>query len=339
MGKDHIPWRKHLVRDWAMDQTVRQMSVAAEGAFTRLLDAQWETGHIPADPETCARVIRCNAQEWEQFAPFFETCFPTTDDGHRRNEELHLEREEAQKKMEKARETGREGGNRRWAKQRAKQEGGEEEDENEPKKGRNHRDPIGTLEQPHKGASTYIERELELELEDSVTNVTGRDGQAATARDDVGGINFEGKEDPSPGFSEIRELLEAISGGTKVPNSKVRQHLGKDSPLRGMIEQYGHVGAKRLLVWATTHKNLGIPVIWRNSETLKAEAERCNWGAPPERGRPKEREAEGFKLPKFRSEDFPDPLPKFRPGMNINDGPFAGIPDPEGEVKSGEASA
>jgi uncharacterized protein YdaU (DUF1376 family) len=315
------------------------MSVAAEGAFTRLLDAQWETGHIPADPETCARVIRCNAQEWEQFAPFFETCFPTTDDGHRRNEELHLEREEAQKKMEKARETGREGGNRRWAKQRAKQEGGEEEDENEPKKGRNHRDPIGTLEQPHKGASTYIERELELELEDSVTNVTGRDGQAATARDDVGGINFEGKEDPSPGFSEIRELLEAISGGTKVPNSKVRQHLGKDSPLRGMIEQYGHVGAKRLLVWATTHKNLGIPVIWRNSETLKAEAERCNWGAPPERGRPKEREAEGFKLPKFRSEDFPDPLPKFRPGMNINDGPFAGIPDPEGEVKSGEASA
>lgn len=282
MGKDPIPWRMHRVRDWAMDQTVLQMPFAARGIYQALLDAQWDTGSIPAERETCARVIHCTTQEWEQFEPFFETCFPTTDDGRRRNEELHLEREEAQKKMEKAREDGRKGAKAR----RDKQEGGEEEEENEPKNGRNHRDPKGTLEPPHKGASSYIERERELE--DSVTSVTGRDGQAATARDDLGGINFEGKDDPSPGFSEIRELLEAISGGTKVPNSKVRQHLGKDSPLRGMIEQYGHAQAKRLLVWATTHKNLGIPVIWRNSETLKAEAERCKWGAPPERGRPKE---------------------------------------------------
>lgn len=326
MGKDHIPWRKHLVRDWAMDPTVRRMSFAAQGIYHALLDAQWETGSIPAEPETCARLIHCNAQEWEQFAPFFETCFPIMEFGmERRNEELHLEREAAQKKMEKARETGREGGNRRWAKQRAKQEEGEEEEENEPKKGRNHRDPIGTLGQPHKGASTYIDKEKERELEDTVTNVTGQGGQAATARDDLGGINFEGKDDPpSRLFSEIRELLEAISGGTKVPDSKVRRYLGKDSPLRGMIEQYGHAQAKRLLAWATKHKAMGIQAIFHNSETLWAEAERCNWEAP---GRPKEREAERFELPVWK------------PGTNINDGPFAGVPDPEPEVKSREALA
>lgn len=282
MGKDYIPWRKHLVRDWAMDPAVRQMSFSARGIYQALLDAQWETGSIPADPAKCARLIGCNAQEeWEQFAPFFEACFPATDEGHRQNEELRLQREEVEKASLRNRETGRQGADKRWANKRAKHE----QKENELDEGGNHRGPIGGLEQPHKGANTEAEAEAEA---DSVTNVTGQGGQAATARDDLGGINFEGKEDPSPGFSEIRELLEAISGGTKVPNSKVRQHLGKDAPLRGMIEQYGHVGAKRLLVWATTHKNLGIPVIWRNSETLKAEAERCNWGAPPERGRPKE---------------------------------------------------
>lgn len=282
MGKDHIPWRKHLVRDWAMDPTVRRMSFAAQGIYHALLDAQWETGSIPAEPETCASVIRCTAQEWEQFAPFFEACFPATDDGHRRNEELHLEREAAQKKMEKARETGRQGGNAKAAKQRAKQE----EEENEPEKGNKHRDPVGTLEQPYKGASTYID--IERELEDTVTNVTGQGGQAATARDDLGGINFEGKDDPPPRlFSEIRELLEAISEGTKVPDSKVRRYLGKDSPLRGMIEQYGHAQANRLLAWATKHKALGVQAIFNNSETLWAEAERCNWQAPPKRGEPK----------------------------------------------------
>ena len=280
MGKDYIPWRKHLVRDWAMDPAVRQMSFSARGIYQALLDAQWESGSIPADPAKCARLIGCNAQEeWEQFSPFFEACFPATDDGHRQNEELRLQREEVEKASLRNRETGRQGADKRWAKERAKHE----QKENELDEGGNHRGPIGGLEQPHKGANTEAEAEA-----DTVTNVTGQGGQAATARDDLGGINFEGKDDPPPRlFSEIRELLEAISEGTKVPDSKVRRYLGKDSPLRGMIEQYGHAQANRLLAWATKHKALGVQAIFNNSETLWAEAERCNWQAPPKRGEPK----------------------------------------------------
>jgi uncharacterized protein YdaU (DUF1376 family) len=112
MARDFLQYRNHYVRDWETSETVRLMSYTARGVYQALLDAQWEKGSIPAEPEVCERLLRCEAGDWAQFAPFFDQCFPIGEDGRRRNERLHDDREQAQELVRK--KTG--AAQKRWGK-------------------------------------------------------------------------------------------------------------------------------------------------------------------------------------------------------------------------------
>jgi uncharacterized protein YdaU (DUF1376 family) len=112
MARDFLQYRNHYVRDWETSETVRLMSYTARGVYQALLDAQWEKGSIPAEPEVCERLLRCEAGDWAHFAPFFEQCFPIGEDGRRRNERLHDDREQAQELVRK--KTG--AAQKRWGK-------------------------------------------------------------------------------------------------------------------------------------------------------------------------------------------------------------------------------
>jgi hypothetical protein len=67
--------------------------------------------------------------------------------------------------------------------------------------------------------------------------------------------------------------------------SMVTRYLGKNSAVRSLVESYGEADATRLFVWGTVRKRLGMATIRDNAASLWAEAEACNWGAPPERGK------------------------------------------------------
>jgi hypothetical protein len=69
------------------------------------------------------------------------------------------------------------------------------------------------------------------------------------------------------------------------PESKVKRYLGKASPIRGLVKQYGEADAIRLIKWAAKHKRVGVAVVYGNSGVWWQEANDCNWGAPPERGK------------------------------------------------------
>jgi uncharacterized protein YdaU (DUF1376 family) len=112
MARDFLQYRNHYVRDWETSETVRLMSYTARGVYQALLDAQWEKGSIPAEPEVCERLLRCESGDWAHFAPFFDQCFPIGEDGRRRNERLHDDREQAQELVRK--KTG--AAQKRWGK-------------------------------------------------------------------------------------------------------------------------------------------------------------------------------------------------------------------------------
>jgi uncharacterized protein YdaU (DUF1376 family) len=302
MPKDYIQWRKHHVREWAMDPTVRQMSFAAQGIYHALIDLQWESGSIPADPQTCARILRCTEEEWAQFAPFFEECFPLNEDGGRSNEQTQLNREEAKEQIEASIRGGKASGEARRKKRDAQQKSVENED------------PSKTLQGPFEDPGNPTDKATDKATDNSVTNVTGADGQAAAA-DDLGGDDFEEREDPPALiFQTVKRILQATARGKPVRDSKVRRYLAKDSPILELLEQYGETDAKRLLLWATTHKALSPAVISRNSESLWAEAERYKWEAPPERG---------------KKPGWGDPAEDIRKMTEDLLGPFDGIPEPQ----------
>jgi hypothetical protein len=88
---------------------------------------------------------------------------------------------------------------------------------------------------------------------------------------------------PEPYGTVYRVLL--ACDDREPPESKVKRYLGKDSPIRGLVKQYGETDAIRLIKWAAKHKRVGVAVVYGNSGVWWQEANDCNWGAPPERGK------------------------------------------------------
>lgn len=101
-----LSYRPHYHRDWVSSTTVRCMSYAAIGIYLTLLDAQWEDGSIPENPQ---RMLRCTDEEWAEFSPYLDKCFPICPEG-RKNARCHEQRVEATAKVEKNRTNSLKGG-------------------------------------------------------------------------------------------------------------------------------------------------------------------------------------------------------------------------------------
>lgn len=105
-----LSYRKHHQRDWMTSTTVLQMTFAARGIYMALLDLQWENRGVPESEDAVGKILRATPEEWADFAPFFDECFPICDDGKRRNPRLEAERMDADALVQRNRENGTKGG-------------------------------------------------------------------------------------------------------------------------------------------------------------------------------------------------------------------------------------
>jgi uncharacterized protein YdaU (DUF1376 family) len=99
-----MPW---FPRDFLA--ATRGWSVTATGVYRALLDAQWDLGTLPNDPQTLKELIGATTKEWNAGWTKCESKFPVVEGG-RRNERLELHRAKALRLSEKRRAIGQKGG-------------------------------------------------------------------------------------------------------------------------------------------------------------------------------------------------------------------------------------
>jgi uncharacterized protein YdaU (DUF1376 family) len=99
-----MPW---FPRDFLA--STRGWSVTATGVYRALLDAQWDLGLLPNDPQTLKELIGASTREWNAGWKKCEAKFPVVEGG-RRNERLELHRAKSLRLSEKRRVIGQKGG-------------------------------------------------------------------------------------------------------------------------------------------------------------------------------------------------------------------------------------
>jgi uncharacterized protein YdaU (DUF1376 family) len=272
------------------------MSYTARGLYHALLDAQWEKGSIPAEPEVCERLLRCEAGDWAHFAPFFDQCFPVCADGRRRNVRLDEDRERAQELVKK--KTG--AAQKRWSK------GADAEVEPESHK---NDAPAMHLHSTSKGDAEHQQCPTTTTTTYSLPDGSGE----ADDEQESGPIEPEIIEpevistDP---FPTVERILTAVSAGTDQPpptRSMITRYIGKSSPILRLVEAYGESDTTRLIVWCSRYRpKLGYPAVFGSAQNLWSEASRCGWGDPdarrPQGGQPSSNQrmsdlAEALSLP------------------------------------------
>jgi uncharacterized protein YdaU (DUF1376 family) len=277
VAKDFLQYRNHYVRDWESSETVRLMSYTARGLYHALLDAQWEKGSIPAEPEVCERLLRCEPGDWAHFAPFFDQCFPVCADGRRRNVRLDEDRERAQELVKK--KTG--AAQKRWSK------GADAEVEPES--------PKNDAPAMHLHSTSTADAEHQQCPTTTTTTYSLPDGSGAA----------DDEQDPEPIEPEIIEpevistdpyptverILTALSQATDQPPptaAMIRRYIGKSSSILRLVEFCGEADATVLLAWCALFKpELGYGAVFSNAQSLLAEARSVDWKAPASKGKPK----------------------------------------------------
>lgn len=102
-----MPW---FPRDFM--SATRGWSVTAKGVYRELLDAQWDMGELPVEPDDMKSVIGATDAEWAAAWPKVESKFPLNCSG-RKNHKLEAHRLKAQSLSSKRAELGSRGGKAR----------------------------------------------------------------------------------------------------------------------------------------------------------------------------------------------------------------------------------
>jgi uncharacterized protein YdaU (DUF1376 family) len=108
------PW---YPRDFAADEPVQLMTLAAEGAYRRLLDHQWLHGSVPGELTQMARICKnITVREMQKIWPSIEGCFTRMEGQpprlqNRRMERVRTERQEFREKRSAA---GKKGAEAAW---------------------------------------------------------------------------------------------------------------------------------------------------------------------------------------------------------------------------------
>ena len=112
-GDRALDWLPFNVVDWLTSPFVTCLSLAAQGAYMRLLAIQWRDGLIPSDPAKIARLCACSPSE---FAPIWEEIEEKFDpvDGGLANPRLERDRTNTDELRLKRAEASRKGHAVRW---------------------------------------------------------------------------------------------------------------------------------------------------------------------------------------------------------------------------------
>jgi len=91
----------------------RGLTVLAKGTVHELLDAQFQKGCLPEDPEQLRVLIQATPAEWRRAWPSVEPLFPASD-GRRANPQFDELRATQLRRHKKAVEDGIKGSFKRW---------------------------------------------------------------------------------------------------------------------------------------------------------------------------------------------------------------------------------
>ncbi len=100
------PWFPFYVEDWLTSPTVLAMSLAAQGAYVRLLCHQWRDGRVPTDETQLRRVLGCNVKVLAEVLG----SFPKRNSRSRVNRRLEEHRATQVTEREKRKRDGAKGG-------------------------------------------------------------------------------------------------------------------------------------------------------------------------------------------------------------------------------------
>jgi len=95
-------------------RSTRGWSVTAKGVYRELLDAQWDIGGLPEDPEQLRALIGATATEWAQGWKRCEEKFVVCHDGSRRNTVLEHHRDRTLSLREGRSAGGKAAAAKRW---------------------------------------------------------------------------------------------------------------------------------------------------------------------------------------------------------------------------------
>lgn len=108
-----LPWFPWYPGDHL--RRTRGWPLIARGIYRELLDAQWDMGRLPADPEALKVLVGATAKEWEAAWPFIEREFERKGE-YRQSYHLEYLRGEAQRKHEASRRGAAVTNAKRWGK-------------------------------------------------------------------------------------------------------------------------------------------------------------------------------------------------------------------------------
>lgn len=87
-----LPGYRWFPRDFA--SSTRGWPLAARGVYRELLDAQWDLGALPANPDDLRKLAGAKASEWRVAWDYVASKFPLLD-GRRRNPRMETHRASA----------------------------------------------------------------------------------------------------------------------------------------------------------------------------------------------------------------------------------------------------
>lgn len=136
MKEGQYPWLPLFVSDWLSSESVSCMSLAAQGAFIRLLCYQWQNGTIPDDEVRLAKLLIVTPADFSEVWPELIPVFPVVEEGRRQNKRLEIERAKRQGRTAAAKESA----GRRWG-DRTEDQGDKSKGQKKPAK--KAKEPVG----------------------------------------------------------------------------------------------------------------------------------------------------------------------------------------------------
>lgn len=116
--KGRAPAYQWYPKDYEMDERVKLMSLAQEGAYRRLLDHQWIHGSIPDDVTACAKICRTSVRAFAKLWAGVRICFDDFGDGRLVQRRLERQRTSASQFADNASKNGEKGAAKRWGAKR-----------------------------------------------------------------------------------------------------------------------------------------------------------------------------------------------------------------------------
>jgi uncharacterized protein YdaU (DUF1376 family) len=207
-------------------RSTRGWSITAKGVYRELLDAQWDMGDLPANPDELRETIGATPDEWEIGWKKCESKFPVRRGG-RRNWRLEAHRVKSEQIANLRSEIGKKGG-QASGEARAKQKSSKGSTFAEPKVQANHQ-PIAQPKVNHPVQSSPIHSESSPDHTGSL-NGNGEDSRAA--------------QQPSgdPEFDILKMIYPKRGGSQRWPDARKAINARRSE---GHTWQQIHDGARR----------------------------------------------------------------------------------------------